>query len=163
MKLTFIALALFFTAAFSATVTPGLYKITCGANGNVMDIEYGHTTDGSNLIIYPWHSGTNQEFTVTYVDGSWATLVALHSGKALTVNSNASGAGLTQQTVTGNANQQFSFWANKDGSSYIIKNRASGDVLNCNSGAKSAGGNYLAIQESRTCNAGEKFTFTKLN
>ncbi len=162
MKLTFITLALLFTAAFTTSIAPGLYKITCASNGNVMDIEYGGTSDGSNLIIYPWHTGTNQQFTVNYVDGSWATLVAKNSGRALTVKSNSSGASFTQQTVTGNSNQQFSFWVAKDGS-YLIKNRASGLVLNCNSDSKSSGSNRLAIQESRSCNANEKFTFTKLN
>ena len=161
MKLTLFAFALLFTVTLSASIVPGTYKISCVANSHVFDIEYGANSDSSNLIVYPWHGGNNQRFTVNYVDGSWATLVALNSNKALTVKSNTDGASFTQQTVTENANQQFKFLIAKDGS-YLIKNRASGLVLNCNSSVKSAGSNRLAIQEKRSCNANEKFAFTKL-
>jgi len=162
MKITSLVVAMLVTVTLSTIIPPGLYKITCVATGDSFDMLFEETSDGTDLILFFYHDGAHEQFTVSYVDGPWATLVAHHSGKALTANSNASGDSFTQQTITGDTNQQFKFLLAKDGN-YLIKNRASGLVLNCNSDAQSDYGFRLVIQESKSCTLNEKFTLTKLN
>ena len=161
---TIVLIAMLFAAAFSASILPeGEYRISCKVNpNNVLDIEKAVNNNGANLIVYPWHSGNNQRFILSYIDGEWATLVAKHSNKALTVAGSAAGAGYQQNTNYAGNQQLFRIIKTSDGF-YMIKNYETGYVLNCNSDAKSDINNRLAVQEGRDCSDGQKLVFQKLN
>jgi len=140
-----------------------LYQITCMASFNFLTIENEQTTNGANLIAYPLYTHPSQFFTLNFVDGKWATLVARHSGKALTTSANTVGAKITQEDLTGLANQQFRFLETKNGNT-LIQNRASGLYLNCNSARRSEidENHILVIQEARDCSWKQRFMFEEI-
>ena len=160
---TLFVFAMLFACINSAYIIEGLYRITCVANGNVLDIEDEHVTDGTNLIVFGWHDGTNQQFYIEYVDGDWATLVAKNSGKALTISGLSTGPKYTQQTNIESKEQQFRFSSTHD-QHFLITNRKSGLVMECNGDISTdERGNKYALQGVRDCGNGQKFDFIKLD
>ena len=156
---TVILFALLFTVAFCTILPEGEYKISCKINNKVLDIEKSVKTDGANLIIYSWKSGTNQKFYLQHFEGEWYTLVAKHSGKALTAIGNV------YQTYTNTEGDQQLFKISKASDGYyLIKNKATGNVLNCNSDVMSKISNRLAVQQRRDCSDdAQKIFFTRLD
>lgn len=160
---TILVIVMLFAAALSTSLPEGEYKISCKvAQNNVLDIEKAVNDNGANLIVYGWHTGNNQRFYLNYVEGEWATLVAKHSNKALTVTGNTEGAVYQQYDNIESPQQLFKIQLTSD-KYYLIKNKATGLVLNCNADAKSEINNRLAVQEGRDCSDAQKLTFTRLD
>ena len=157
-----VLIAMLFAIGFSTILPEGEYQISCKFNNKVLDIEKSGKNDGANLIIYSWKSGSNQKFYLKHFEGEWVTLVAKHSNKALAVTGKTAGTGYQQATNTESPQQLFRISRTSDGY-YLIKNFATGYVLNCNSDAKSAINNRLAVQQGRDCSDAQKFVFTRLD
>ena len=157
-----ILIAMLFAAASSSWITEGKYRITCAGSGdgktNVLDVENEYTNDGNPIIVYKWHTGTNQQWNVHYVSGEWVTLTAENSGKTITVSGNGSGATYTQETTTGAPNQLFRLHLTSDGY-FILINKASNSVITCPDTTKTNGGNFAAVQGGSYCNKNEKWNF----
>ena len=160
-----ILIAMLFAVVSSQYITEGKFRITCVGSGNgktnVLDVEKALDTAGTPIIVFPWHGGPNQQFIVKYVDGIWATLTAVNSGKSITVSGTMAEATYTQQPTTGNLNQQFKFTPTSDGL-FTITNRASGIVMTCPDTVKTPINNFAAVQGSKTCNLNEKWDFKSL-
>jgi hypothetical protein len=81
-----------------------------GMTGGVLDVAEGSTSDGAPLVQWQLQGSANQIFRFEPTDSGWFRIVALHSGKCLTVPNASlqSGVQLVQATWEGGLHQQFS-------------------------------------------------------
>lgn len=106
-----------------ASIGNGTYSIKNNSSGLVLD-DRGFSPPGIQVIQYPWNSGSNQRWVLTYVDASQAyTIVNQSSGGFLTDIQGQ----LFENRATGDATQ---LWVISSGSgANIIQNVASGRVI----------------------------------
>ena len=107
------------------------YEIVNRYSGQVLDISGGSTANGASAIQWPYHGGTNQQWSLTATGDGYDYIQNLNSGKVLddTGWSTTNGTGM-EQWDEGNAqaNQEWSLVSTGDGYDYI-QNRYSGKVL----------------------------------
>jgi len=116
-------------AIHCAIIPDGVYIIKAKNTGMVLDIYGALTTNFIDLIIYPVHYGTNQQFRITSVGNGLYTIHPVHCYKALSVpNFSEQDVDIVQLDVTGDLNQQWEFVEKKDGF-YMIRSKSSGKVL----------------------------------
>jgi len=97
---------------FQLVPVSGGYKITVRSSGLQFHVKGGAAAVANGVVIdqYPYQGTTNQIFRATRAtDGSYE-LIAVNSGKAVTVAnaSKADSAGVQQWSLTGAANQKWS-------------------------------------------------------
>ncbi|MEG1108350.1 MAG: RICIN domain-containing protein [Oscillospiraceae bacterium] len=99
----------------------GTYIIHSKANTNqVFDITNGSNADGASLILYKKSGEANQSFIIEKV-GNYYTIVAKHSGKAISAPVKAGkGSELVQSRYTGADNQLFDIKTDSKGKTTII-------------------------------------------
>jgi len=165
MKVLLLILSVLVQAlVISSTVIPdGLYHFTCKANKNVLDIERASHIIQANLIIFPLHGGTNQQFILTNIGQNYVTLIAKHSGQAITVREHCIGETTVEQDylTPGNPYQEFKFIVTKD-KHYLIQNKATGLYLNGDSHILSHVHNELGIMSAKACKDSHKFSISEV-
>jgi len=159
-NLLFAAIILIQSFALSLQAPPdGLYYLNCKANGDVLEIENEAETSGTNLIVYNFHTGTNQRFHLTNVGQDYVTLVVDKGGLALTAVDGPGVKIIQQFPLTGSNTQLFKFIETKDGY-YLIQNQETGLFINCNSAYETPHSNRYAILTEKKCNSSFKFSTT---
>ncbi|MEV8438005.1 ricin-type beta-trefoil lectin domain protein [Actinosynnema sp. NPDC051121] len=118
----------FFTGDQTPTPTPTTFRLRGEASGRCLDVNGAGTANGSQMIIWDCHTGTNQQFTQT---GNTLRV----QGKCLQAPANAgSGTRVQIWDCNGGANQGWNL--NGDGT---ISNVQNGLCLDVNSGATANG------------------------
>jgi len=143
------------------TLQDNLYYFKCKANKHVLDIENEKITNGINLIVYKYHSGTNQHFHLTNVGQDYVTLVADNSNLALTAVDGPGVKIIQQFPLTGSNTQLFKFIKTKDGY-YMIQNQETGLFIDCNSSYQTPHPNRFAILTEKQCTKSFKFSVHKV-
>jgi len=110
----------------------GIYELQNRNSGLYMDVSGGPPTTGDGANVNQWSltQNTNQQFSFEHVADGAYKITAVHSGKALDVNSDGkeNGVNLQQWSYFGFANQQFIAVSNGDGY-YKLVARHSGKLL----------------------------------
>jgi alpha-L-fucosidase len=115
------------TPGTGGIVSGAVYKLVNVASGKVLD-NASTNADGGSMVQWTDHGGTQQQWTVTAVNGAY-TLVSKRSAKALdTGGSTADGAVLVQKTVTAGTTQLWTLADNGDGS-YRVSSQASAKAV----------------------------------
>jgi len=85
---------------------PGVYYIYSEhAPKLVLDVASNNKVPLSPLIVFPFHGGPNQQFTI----GSDGTIKAAHSGQVLELKSGTAGNRVVQNHHNGSTNQRWVF------------------------------------------------------
>jgi endoglucanase len=128
----------------SGIISGAYYRITNRNSGQALDVNGGATTNGAQVIQWPWNGGNNQQWQVIDNGGGYYRLLNRNSGQALDVNggSTANGANVIQWPWNGGTNQQWQIIDN-GGGYYRIINRNSGQALDVNGGSTSNGANVI--------------------
>jgi serine protease len=122
------------TGAPADAISPGLYTIEVKSTRKVLDIDiswFRGQDDGQALVQHDSHGGSNQQFQVMPLGGGFYRIIALHSGKPLTVEGAGSGNGalLFQSSwLSGSAGNQ-DFRIERVGTHFRIVARHSGKAL----------------------------------
>jgi alpha-L-fucosidase len=125
------------------------YQIANRNSGKVLDVAGGGTTDGTQVIQWPWWGGANQRWTFTNTgDGYWK-IKDTNSGKLLEVAglSRADGGNVGIWSDADAPQQQWAVTPSAHGY-YLLTNRLSGLVLDV-TGASTADGAHI---DQLTCN-----------
>ncbi|GIG55944.1 hypothetical protein Lfu02_03160 [Longispora fulva] len=135
-------------------LTAGTYQIYRSGSTQLIDNPANSQTSGTQLVIYPNHDTTHQQWTATVnTDGSYTFA---NGGSSLCMDvagsSQTAGATIDQATCTATTNQRWNVVPS--GSGYLITSKSSALSVTATSTANSSG----LTQES----AGTVWTFTKL-
>lgn len=111
-------------------VADGTYRILAGHSGKALDVGGCSTSDGANVIQWPYWGGGCQQWRLEHLGDGVYNLLALNSGKALEVvgGSSASGANVGVMNRWGGYHQQW-FIEPLDDGSHRLRARHSGQVL----------------------------------
>ncbi len=125
------------------TVTDGTYTISTALDFNqVIDVHGASTANHANVEIYTRNNGQNQRYKVEHVGNGYYKIVAIHSGKALTVKDSSitRGANVEQETYVGIDAQK---WVIKDAGNgyYYIISKCNGLYLDLQGGVSNSGTN----------------------
>src|SRR5579883_3214813 len=98
------------------------YEIINRNSGKVLDVPKGSTSDGTGLIQWGYHSGTNQQWQLVPIGNGYNKLVNRNSGKVLDVPkfSTVPALQLEQWTDNGGNNQQWQIISAGGGYSFIM-------------------------------------------
>ena len=118
----------------------GYYKLVNRNSGKVLDVTGASVSDGTKVIQWTDHSGTNQEWQFVPVGEGFVKLVNRNSGKVLDVagSSTTQGVQLDQASDAGSSNQQWRV-SSSDGTYDTLVNRNSGQLADVY-GAQTADG-----------------------
>lgn len=125
------------------TVTDGTYTINTALDFNqVIDVHGASTANHANVEIYTRNNGQNQRYKVEHVGNGYYKIVAIHSGKALTVKDSSitRGTNVEQETYVGIDAQK---WVIKDAGNgyYYIISKCNGLYLDLQGGVSNSGTN----------------------
>jgi hypothetical protein len=70
-------------AAKDELLADGIYTLANGCSGQMLDVQYASAGDGAHIVQYPGNGGANQRWRLSQQGDGSVTLVAMHSGKAL--------------------------------------------------------------------------------
>ena len=89
--------------------TDGTFRIQNLHNGLVMDVRGASTTQGADILGFPWSGSANQRFQLIHLGDGRFRMNAKHSGQSLDVAKNLleAGAKLIQFPFHGGGNQRF--------------------------------------------------------
>lgn len=120
----------------------GTYYIQNRKSGLVMDVYYGSTDDGANILQYTNGGTDNQQFTLTEVSTGVYTMTNVNSGKLVDVAGNSSddNANIHQWTSNGCECQQFKAISTGNGY-YKFKAMHSGKIIEVVNGSTDANAN----------------------
>ncbi|MBA2392518.1 MAG: RICIN domain-containing protein [Ktedonobacteraceae bacterium] len=107
----------------------GYYKLVNRNSGKLLDVTGASVSDGTKVIQWTDHNGTNQEWQFIPVGEGFVKLVNRNSGKVLDVNgaSTTQGTQLDQTSDSGGRNQQWQI-SSSDGKYDTLVNRNSGQL-----------------------------------
>lgn len=111
------------------------YEIINRNSGKVLDVPKGSTSDGTGLIQWSYHSGTNQQWRIVPIGNGYNKLVNRNSGKVLDVPrfSTMPALQLQQWTDNGGTNQQWQI-ISAGGGYYFIVSHSNGMVADVDRG-----------------------------
>ena len=133
------------------------YRISIKRNSNmVLDINGGSTAENENLQIWSNDSVNQQVFRIEYLDKTYCKIVAKHSNKVLTVQSNNN---VVQTTYSGNDTQKWSFEIVENGY-YKIKSKSTGLYLDVYANGV-ANGTNIRVYKGNTSEA-QVFKFNEI-
>ncbi len=126
------------------TVCDGSYRIVNRNSGKALDVYQQSTSDGANVIQWPYNGGNNQKWTIVEAGGGYYRIVNVNSGKDLDVyqSSTADGGNVIQWSHNGGNNQ---LWQINDlgNGYYSIINKNSGKALDVYQNSTADGGNVV--------------------
>jgi hypothetical protein len=94
---------------YGLLVTNGTYKIINRNSGQSMDVSNAMTSAGSPVVQWPYHSASNEQWTVTALTNNQYKIIGVASGLTLDVfgQSTANGAIIQIYNYLGQGNQQW--------------------------------------------------------
>ncbi|WP_327313130.1 RICIN domain-containing protein [Streptomyces sp. NBC_01235] len=131
--------------ALVSTTLPGdgtVYRLVARHSGKVADVEAGRTTDGTNVLQWPWLDKPNQKWTFTKTGDGYYKIKGVASGKLLEVAglSRADGGNVGIWGDAGAPQQHWAVTPTGDGH-YLLINRYSGLSLSVDEGSTINGAN----------------------
>lgn len=147
-------------------VSGATYRIMARHSNKALDVNGGGSAvqNGANVHQWEYLGGTNQQWTITQVEGSYYRLTAVHSGKALEVFNwyTNDGANVQQNAYTGGANQQWNIESVGNGY-YRLINRYSGKALDVNGGVGATQNGVNVQQWAYLAQANQQWQLVRLN
>ncbi len=141
------------TPAEGTSGLAGTYYIQNRKSGQVMDVYYGGTEDGVNIIQYLNNGTTNQQFVLSEVSTGVYSIMNVNSGKMVDVagNSSDNNANIHQWTSNGCECQHFQAIATDDGY-YKLKAMNSGKIIEVVNGSTDVNANVSQYTDNnQTC------------
>lgn len=138
----------------STTFTAGTqYKIISQRSGKALDVEWGNTADGTNILQYTYCSYPNQKWYLESIGDGYYVLKNVATGKVADVEGNSmdAGANVHQWYATGGKNQQWKLEPVGDGYYKIIA-RSSGKCLDVQGGSSADNANVIQWDYSGASN-----------
>ncbi|KAH8827053.1 ricin B-like lectin [Flagelloscypha sp. PMI_526] len=87
------------------------YKITNVKSGTVVDLS---AYDGKSIIGYPWHNGTNQQWTLKWADNGWH-IVSVENGYFMSFDATAAnGVNVTGVATISSEPSVWHIWQDED-------------------------------------------------
>ncbi len=128
----------------------------------VLDNPHSSTVAGSNIHVWAYNGGANQQWELTYDREGYATLVNKASGKALDVTAGSSrpGTNIEQWDTIGSTAQKWNVKRNTDGT-YTLISCVGNDVAADVAGANAANGTNVLLW-NKTNAANQKWRFLSL-
>lgn len=122
-------------------VANGTYKLIARHSGKAMDASGAGTANGTQIIQWTYHSGANEQWTITSLGGGLYSIIGVQSGKSIDINNwgTANGTKVQLWDYLGGTNQKFYFNATSGGYYEISPSHATGSCLDV-SGASTADG-----------------------
>lgn len=146
------------------TVADGTYTLAPNVSADrVLDLTRGALARGTNIESYAPNSSNAQRFYASYdTHSGYYTICNVASGHVLDVSGSSakSGANVSQWSLTGNANQQWSIEKTSSGT-YRIVARHSGKVLSVKGSGTANGTNV--VQATDTAARGQRWRLTSVN
>lgn len=112
------------------------YKIISRNSGKALDVEWGNTADGTNILQYTYCGYPNQKWYLESTGDGYYVLRNVATGKVVDVsgNSKSSGANIHQWYDNGGYNQQWKIEPTEDGC-YKLTARSSGKCIDVSGGS----------------------------
>ena len=112
-------------------VADGTYRVIARHSGEVLEVHFSLTADGSKVEQWPYNGGKNQLWTLTHLGGNVYEILGVQSGKALEVatTSTADHTNVDIRTYTGAANQKWTIGALSGGYFRLTPVSSSGSAL----------------------------------
>lgn len=129
----------------SGTWDPNAYYRLINRNsGQALDVNSASTSNGANIIQWPWNGGNNQQWQIIDNGNGYYRLINRNSGLALDVNggSTTNGESIIQWPWNGGANQEWEIIDN-GGGYYRVINRNSGQALDVNGASATNGADVI--------------------
>lgn len=107
----------------------GMYSIySCLDQSKALDVRMESKSDGANVQLWQDHGGRQQKVYLQFqIDGTYL-ITFVHSGKALSAESNRDGSNVSQSSIDGSDLQKWT--VERIGAGYTIKNKAGNQWLN---------------------------------
>jgi glucuronoarabinoxylan endo-1,4-beta-xylanase len=124
----------------------GTYKLIARHSGKAMDANGAATTNGTQIIQWTYHSGANEQWTVTSLGGGLYKIIGVQSGKSIDISNwgTANGTKVQLWDYLAGTNQKFFFNATSGGYYEISPSHATGSCLDV-SGASTADGAIVQL------------------
>ncbi len=132
------------------------------ATGNVIDVSNSGKNNGTNILSWSKHGGTNQQFKAVYLSNGYYTFYNVNSGKVIDVSGGivANGTNIQIYEYNGTASQQWRLISAGNGYYYLQSKLNSSYYLDV-SGASSSNGANVQLYKGNASNA-QKFRFTNV-
>ncbi len=124
----------------------GTYKLIARHSGKAMDANGAATTNGTQIIQWTYHSGANEQWTVTSLGSGLYKIIGVQSGKSIDISNwgTANGTKVQLWDYLAGTNQKFFFNATGGGYYEISPSHATGSCLDV-SGASTADGAIVQL------------------
>jgi hypothetical protein len=124
----------------TTTSLNGTYYLESVNSGDALDADNAGTTEGTPIIQWPLHDGTNQQWTLTENSDGYYTITNVGSGLALDIPNVTTwpGTQLELWDANGGTNQQWLVRPVGDGT-YAIESRSDGDLMDVSGASTSEG------------------------
>jgi len=125
----------------SGPVANGTYKLINLNSGLALDATGAQTTNGTQLEQWTYHSGNNQQWTITSLGSSLYQIMGVQSGKSVDISNwgTTNGTKVQLWTYDGGSNQKYYFNATSGGYYEISPSHATGSCLDVSGVSKSPG------------------------
>jgi len=89
----------------------GTYKLIVKSSGQSMDVAGAATTNGTQIDQWPYHSASNEQWTITSIGSGLYTIIGVQSGKSVDCSNwgTANGTKVQIWTYDGGTNQKYLF------------------------------------------------------
>ena len=107
----------------------GMYSIySCLDQSKALDVRMESKSDGANVQLWQDHGGRQQKVYLQFQNDGTYLITFVHSGKALSAESNRDGSNVSQSSIDGSDLQKWT--VERIGAGYTIKNKAGNQWLN---------------------------------
>jgi len=122
-------------------IANGTYKLVNLNSGLALDATGAQTTNGTQLEQWTYHSGNNQQWTITSLGSSLYQIIGVQSGKSVDISNwgTTNGTKVQLWTYDGGSNQKYYFNATSGGYYEISPSHATGSCLDVSGVSKSPG------------------------
>jgi len=129
------------TSGGGGGIANGTYKLINLNSGLALDATGAQTTNGTQLEQWTYHSGNNQQWTITSLGSSLYQIIGVQSGKSVDISNwgTTNGTKVQLWTYDGGSNQKYYFNATSGGYYEISPSHATGSCLDVSGVSKSPG------------------------
>lgn len=107
----------------------GMYSIySCLDQSKALDVRMESKSDGANVQLWQDHGGRQQKVYLQFQNDGTYLITFVHSGKALSAESNRDGSNVSQSSIDGSDLQRWI--VERKGAGYTVKNKAGNQWLN---------------------------------
>jgi len=131
----------FVQTSSTSGIANGTYKLINLNSGLALDATGAQTTNGTQLEQWTYHSGNNQQWTITSLGSSLYQIIGVQSGKSVDISNwgTTNGTKVQLWTYDGGSNQKYYFNATSGGYYEISPSHATGSCLDVSGVSKSPG------------------------